>query len=178
MNKPARDLQHPVWDVYDLLRTSRLNAKYFSCRVTALKTYNFWIEIVLATTATGSALAALAFWSTEIGKPVWQGLLILSAILAIAKPLLKLTDQIQELQGFAGEFKGIELHLKKIEIGIRQQKHFTPGLKRQFFGILDEYGALAKKSQSDTRLDSKLRDKCQREVGQELPSTQFFIPEE
>jgi hypothetical protein len=177
MNKPARDLHHPVWDVYDQFRTARLNAKYFSCRVASLKTLNFWIEVVLAATATGSALAGLAFWSTEFGKPVWQGLLVISAIIALVKPPLKLTDRIQLLQEWAADFKGVEYELKKIEIGIRQQGDFTSALKNRFFTTMDRYAELARKAEAESRIDNRLKRRCQDEVARELPAEKFFVPE-
>lgn len=86
----AKDVTSPVWDVYDAIRTSRLNAKGYGCRVSALERESFWIELTAAT-ATGSVIAGFAFWSTTAGKPIWEGLMVVSAILAIAKPLLKLS---------------------------------------------------------------------------------------
>ncbi len=177
MHKPARDLEHPVWDVYDLLRTSRLNAKYFGCRVASFKRINFWIEFVLAATATGSAIAGLAFWTTEPGKYAWQILAVISALIAIAKPLLKLADRIQEVQELAGDFKGLEYELKKIEVAIRQERGFTPAMKKLFAASLDRFGVLAKKSESESRIDTKLKRRCQEEVASELPSEKFFVPE-
>jgi len=172
-----RDLNHPVWDVYDTLRTARLNAKYYSYRVSSLERINFWTELFLAATVTGSAIAGLTFWSTDSGKPIWQSLLVVSAVLAIAKPLLRLADRIQKLQELVGEYRSAEYELKKIEVAIRQERAFGSELQKLFALALDRLGVLAKKPEGEYRISNALRGRCQEEVQRELPSTIFFVPE-
>lgn len=169
---------HPVWDVYDLYRTARLNVKYYSCRVSTLQRQNFWIEIVLAATTAGSAIAGLAFWSTGVGKIIWQALMVVSAVLAVAKPLLKLTERIQTLEELVGQYRAVEYDLKKIEVAIRQRKKFEPDLLELFAAVLDRMAAVAKQTGGEYRIHEKLRTKCRLEVAKELPGNRFFIPED
>ena len=166
-----------MWDVYDAIRTARLNAKYYGCRVSALERENFWIELTLAATATGSAIAGFAFWSTTAGKPIWQGLMIVSAILAIVKPLLKLTDRIQKLEQLIGVYRNIEYELKAIEIGIKQRRTFDSELQSQFAEALKQMKEAAANPAGGFRTDDRLRKRCQEEVAYELPSDHFFVPE-
>jgi hypothetical protein len=108
----ARNTGDPVRDVYDLYRNARLNVKYYSCRVSTLQGQNFGIELVLAATASASAIAGLAFWTSSSGKVIWQVLTMVSALLALAKPLLKLTDRIRALEELVGEYRATEYEAK------------------------------------------------------------------
>src|SRR5207245_5278482 len=92
---PERDPNHAVWEVYDLRRTCRLNVKYYQRLGEKLATQNFRIELILAITAPSSAVAGLVFWQTQTGKIIWGMLGFVAAFLAVAKPLLHLTDKIQ-----------------------------------------------------------------------------------
>ncbi|HYN82292.1 MAG TPA: hypothetical protein VES88_12375 [Gemmatimonadaceae bacterium] len=176
--KPQRNTGHPVWDVYDLYRTARLNVKYYSCRVSTLQRQNFWIEFVLAATAAGSAIAGLTFWSAGVGRIIWQMLMIIAAVLAVAKPLLKLTDRIQTLAELVGKYRAVEYDLKKIEVAIRQRRKFEPDLREMFVATLDRMAEIAKEKNGEFRVREKLRKKCRLEVEKELPASRFFIPEE
>lgn len=172
----SRDPEHPVWDVYDQLRTSRLNVKYYSCRVAALQRQNFWVEIILAATASGSAVAGLTLWNTPGGRPIWQMLLVGAAVLAVAKPLLQFTDRIQRLEELVGSYRLLEHELRKIEIAVRQRKQYDAELQERFASTLDKMNDIYSKKGEYKQYD-KLRTRCEAEVAQELPSRRFFIPE-
>jgi len=61
---------HPVWIVYDKLRSACLNVKYYSRRLQTLERWNFTLEFPLSATAPSSAIAALfsGILSTASGK--------------------------------------------------------------------------------------------------------------
>jgi hypothetical protein len=171
-----RDLNHPVWDVYDLLRTARLNVKYYSCRVALLQRQNFWIEGVLAATASGSAIAGLAFWDTTYGAFVWRFLVVVSAILAVVKPLLKLAERMQNLEELVGEYRAVEYELKKIEVAVKQRHAYEKELQDRFASAMDRMGEIANRKGHEFRVDEKLRGRCEKEVATELPAHHFFVP--
>ena len=173
----ARDPNHAVWDVYDLYRTARLNVKYYGCRVSALDRQNFWVEIVLAATASGSAIAGLAFWNTGPGKSVWQVLIVVSAVLAVAKPLLKYTERIQRLEELIADYRVVEHDLKKIEVAVRQRRSYDQKLHERFIVVMERMNDLVQKK-GEYNVNEELRARCEKEVARELPSTHFFVPEE
>ena len=70
MNENSRDLDHPVWNVYDLYRTARLSVCYYSAKLNRFLWYNYLIEYILAITASSSAIAALWFWEHPVGEIV------------------------------------------------------------------------------------------------------------
>lgn len=172
----ARDKDHPVWDVYDLYRTTRLNVKYFSARLSRLQRINFWMEFILAATASSSAIAAFALWQTSIGGKVWQALGALAAVLAIMKPLLNLTEKIRKIEEVITGYRVLEYDLKKIAVAVSQRKAYDKELSDKFSNSLDRMAELAIKYNESSE-DKKLKKKCQEEVMKELPPEHFYIPE-
>lgn len=165
----------PVWDVYDLYRTARLNVKYNTGRLYSLNRFNFWMEVILAVTVPSSAVAGLTLWETTIGKIIWSLLGILSSLLAIAKPLLGLTKRIQELEELCAGYRVLDHDLQKIVIGIHQRGAYDDELRRMFVNALDREGQLVSVSK-ETKEDTELKKRCEAEVLQELPVDSFFIP--
>lgn len=171
-----RDKDHPVWDVYDLYRTARLNVKYYSGRLSALQRVNFWVEFILAATASTSAIAAFTLWETKYGALAWRTLGALSAVLAIMKPLLKLTEKIRKLEEVITGYRVLEHDLKKLEVSIRQKRAYDKELYDRFVAALDRMDNLIIKY-TESSEDKRLRERCQGEVLNELPSERFYIPE-
>lgn len=166
---------HPVWAVYDQFRTVRLRLKYFSEYRYRLERQSFWMEILLALTTTGSAVSALGFQDSRIGSIVWQTLLVISAVVAAAKPLLRLTPQIQLLQEIITEYTVIEHEFEKLEIAIKTKGTYDKVLQNRFSATLRRMDELRKKD-GTFRVDKKLLNRCFAEVKRELPDNRFFVP--
>jgi hypothetical protein len=168
---------HPVWTVYDKLRTARLNVKYYSRRLSRLETMNFWIELVLLVTAPSSAIAGLWFWETEYGKLVWQYMGIVAAIAAILKPLLGLTKRIKELGGVLSGYRTLEYDLREMKSQIEQKRKYDAALQSELKKALQREKILVGKT-PETRENQNVKSKCELEVRQEFPPESFFVPEE
>lgn len=172
-----RDPEHPIWDVHDLRRTARLSVKCFCARLRALERQNIWLEITIATSTSSSALAGFAFWRTSSGETAWQVLAVISAVLAVAKPFLKIPDKVKHLESLATGYRGVEHDLGKIEILARQRGAYDQELKDRFAAILERMNALVAGPQ-DYGVSNRLRRVCQDEVDRELPHDRFYIPKE
>lgn len=170
-----RDPTHPVWDVYDLYRTARLNVKYYCGRVHWLSKVNLVMEFMIAAFASSSAVAGFALWSSETGKVAWQLLAAVAATLAILKPLLRLTDKIKLLEEIIAGYRVLEHDLRKIEISIKQRRVYDEELRVRFAAALDRMDELASKN-DENHVDRKLKRRCQEEVARELPASSFYIP--
>lgn len=168
---------HPAWDVYDLYRTIRMNIKYYSARLDVTERVNFWVEVILAASASSSVIASLAFWTTTYGRYAWQLFTVISAIVAVIKPLLGLTEKIRQLQETTTQYRLLEQDVKKIEVSIRQQQSFDREHSDQFLAAIDKMKSIVAKT-PESRIDEKLRKKCTDEVKKELPESYFYIPEE
>jgi hypothetical protein len=172
-----RDPTNPVWDVYDLYRTARLNVKYYCGRLRVRERQNFVIELVIAATASGSAIAGFTFWASGLGRAVWQGLSVAAAVLAIVKPLLKLPEKIRQLEETISGFRTLEHDLRKIEISIRQERQYTQEHRTRFGAALERMNDLVSKP-GELSEDKGLKTACQAEVVKELPTSRFFVPVE
>ncbi len=176
MNSQHRNLQHPVWDIYDEYRTARLNVKINEYQLANYKRWNFWIEFILALTAS-SSVASFWFWQNATGQIVWKYLLVITAILAVLKPMLNLSGKIQKFSEILTDFKSLEHDFHKLTILINQQQRYDPEFKDQFYYLLDQKRFINQKTNEGTIRKSKKRE-FEDQVINELPATSFYIPEE
>lgn len=169
---------HPVWDVYDEYRTTRLSCKYYSARLGQHERWQFWMEMILAATAPGSAIAGWALWGDDRGKWVWMILMGVSALLAIMKPLLRLYEKAETLEAVTMGYNQLDNDYKKLVIAIRQEKNLTPALQDEFRTLMDRARDLRGKEVVERVPDKKLRSQFEAEVARELPVESFFVPSE
>lgn len=172
MNNSA---SHPVWNVYDLYRTARLNVKYYSARLTCLERLNSVMELILSISAPSSAVAGLFFWDTSIGSVIWKILGIITAFTAVSKPLLKLTKKIKQFEEIITGYQVLEHDLSVIKISIEEKQSYDKSLQKEFKKTLDRKKILTTKC-PEHREYKKLKNRCTSEVTQELPVDIFFIP--
>lgn len=176
MDSHQRNLQHPVWDIYDEYRTARLNVKINEYRLAIYKRWNFGIEFILALTAS-SSVASFWFWQSPTGQVAWKYLFVLTAILAVMKPMLNLSGKIQKFSEILTNFKSLEHDFHKLTILINQQQRYDPEFKDQFYYLLDQKRFINQKTdEGSIRKSKKLEFEDQ--VANELPATIFYIPED
>src|SRR5262249_39692525 len=168
--------QHPVWTVYDRLRTARLNVKYYGRRLQTVERMNFFMEFVLLATAPSSAIAGLWFWDTEYGKIVWGIMTITAAVAAVLKPLLNLTKRIKEYEGVLTGYRTLEYDLMELKSLIEQKQQYDQAMQLELRKALQREKALVAKN-PEPRESERVRRICQAEVLRELPPEAFFVPE-
>ena len=168
--------QHPVWDVYDQLRTVRLNELYYGERLNKFERINFWSEIIVALTSSSSAIAGLSLWNSPDWSNYWKVLLIISAIIATAKPLLNLTKKIRAYEELLSGYRLLCHDLKELKIDINQNENYSVQHKKKFNKIIEKQRILTDKSPESTE-NKKVKLICQKRVLMELPSNNFYIPE-
>jgi hypothetical protein len=168
---------HPVWAVYDKLRTARLNVKYYSARLQRFERINLAMEYILLASAPSSAVAGLWFWNTEIGKLLWQYLGVLAAFIAVAKPPLNLTKRIKEYEGILTGYRTLEYDLMEIRTLVEQKGRYDQVLQSEFKKAMQREKALVAKT-PETRENKRIQQACQKEVLRELPPDKFYVPEE
>lgn len=167
---------HPAWSVYDEYRTARLNVRYLEKQLKSLQQKNFWIEFLLAISAS-SSVAGLWLWENAIGGYAWKVIGLIAAFLAILKPIIKLGEKIQKKSEMLSAYRGLEHELQKIKILITQYNRYDDSLKKNFLAALDLKGELIEQYKEEN-IDPKLRSECEKIVNTELPSNSFFIPED
>lgn len=169
--------EHPVWSVYDRLRSARLSVKYYSCKLKQIERANFWLEFILLATAPTSAIAGLWFWNTEGGHLAWKCLAIPAAVAAVVKPLLHLPKRMKDYEAVLSGYRILEYDLMEIKIGIEQKKRYDTSLQADFRRAQQRERTLVGKT-PDAQEDAKVKSLCQTQVLKELPAESFFVPEE
>ena len=173
MNDIEKISNHPVWDVYAQYRTARFNVHYYEKRLSILKRWNFTIESIIALSV--PTIAGLWVWSTTIGSIFWQSLTALAAILAIVKPLLGLSNKIQENSEVLTKWRVLDGEFQKLTISISQYRRYDETMRDQFLKILETKTTITEPTEEPI---STICKKCIEQVNRELPSEDFFIPEE
>lgn len=168
---------HPVWGVYDLYRTARLNVKYYSARLHKVELWNLGMDLVIAATAPTSAIAALWFWNTTIGSMAWKVLGIIAAVAAVTKPILMLPKRMKAYNETLAGYRALEHDLYEIKEIIGQKQKYDNELKTDYKKALKRKGVLVAKD-PETKQDKVLIKKLVAEIKQELPVESFFIPDD
>jgi len=171
----TRTEDHPVWEVYDLHRTCRLSYKYWSCVLARVEGLNFWLELLLALTAPSSAFAGLFFWKTDGGKTAWSILTVITAVLAPARPLLKLSERLRSLHKVVTGYRSLGLALEGLIGDIKRESRYNGELVKQF-KRLQMQAAEVTKDEPVGKTSERLRKKCWQEVLTELPVSNYFVP--
>lgn len=168
---------HPVWAVYDMLRTTRLNIMYYGRRLQFFERWNLSMELILAFFAPTSAIAGLWFWNTANGKQIWLFCGILSAFVSTIKPIAGFSKRIKVYEGVLSGYRLQEHDLKALKHSIEQRQKFDSSHQSDFKRIFDREKPLISQN-IESVPDERVRKECQNRVDQELPSSSFFIPED
>ncbi|MFJ7141038.1 hypothetical protein BK669_15310 [Pseudomonas fluorescens] len=167
--------EHPVWDVYDLLRTARLNEKYYGCRLERFELINTSCEIIIAVTATSSAVASLPLWGDGVGAQLWKYLIFLSAVISVIKPFLQLTKKIRAYEELYSGYRMLFFDLKTLRVDINQAQQFSKVHQARFNRIKERQRQLVGNSPERTE-NEKLKKACISSVLLEMPTESFYVP--
>lgn len=174
MNNPRTN--NPVWGVYNLFRTARLNSKFYTHEFNRLKNLNFRMEILIAV-STSSSAATVWLFSTALGEIVWQTLGSIAALLAIIKPFLKLTDRASRMEAAHTGYRLLDYDLGVISEEIRQKGTYADDIRENFRNAQARARELVSKS-PDQKPKRSLIKRFEEEVKSELPMEKFYVPEE
>ncbi|MCW0506940.1 hypothetical protein [Aeromonas piscicola] len=167
--------EHPVWEVYDLLRTAKLNEKYFGYRLKKYVCINFFMEFTIAATASTSAVASLTLWNDGLGGYFWKIFLVLSAVISVAKPILGITKRVRLYEEVLSEYRSLSYELLQLKISISTARKYDGYHKGKLQEAMEKHAALISKSPEST--ESKgVKAKCVDEVLKAYPPNVFFIP--
>lgn len=166
---------NPVWDVYNLLRTARLNVKYYSARIDTVESHHFWMDTIVAVTAPSSAIAGFTFIQTGSGEAIWSLLCVIAAGVAVIKPLLKLPKKLKAYEETLVGYKALDHDLQSISTQIKTARAYTVELQEQTVRALERKSKIASK-ETENKEDKKLKAKATAEVNNELQVESFFVP--
>jgi hypothetical protein len=149
-------------------------ACYFGHKLHDIRRINFAMEVVVAATASGSAIAGWAFWTTLIGGYVWGGLGVITAVIAVIKPFLNLGATIESYSKLMTEYRAVAGSLENVIFNI-QQRGFIADEDRKLYGGLRERRQKADTQMPET-LDEKQTASCQARVLKDRPADRLWAP--
>jgi hypothetical protein len=177
MENTERNMNHPVWNIYDLLRTSRLNILYYETKLQNTERLIITSQIILAATVPSSAIAGFEIWDFWIGKYAWEILISSSSIIAFIQPFLGLNKKAKMYSELIDGYKILYYDLQDIKEKIEEDKSFVNKHKKLFNNAKERRKKLQVK-ETGINLNKRLRKKSQNAVKRELPSNKFYIPQE
>lgn len=190
---PSRE-DHPVWQVYDLLRTTRLNELYYAEFLSRLKRRQWWMEVGIAVTTPGAAAVALvlggadAAWLPQAARDTaapymtwmivaWLLLAGVATILALVKPLTRIGESISNVEGCHVEYRSIAADLGELRSEIRHRLAYDDEL-RSWFLYIRRRRKIACEREPRGEENAKLKLKLEARIERELPADSFYVPEE
>jgi hypothetical protein len=165
---------HPVWEVYDELRTARLNTKYYSCVLARCIRLNFWTEFIIAASAS-TGVAGAWFFETADGQLAWKILGSIAAILSVYQTIARPSEEIRCLEQRVTSYRELELSFDAIRRRVESEHDYSKSSKRLFEAAIDQKQRLVT-SYVDPNQRHELIHECFDEVLKELPSSHFYIP--
>ena len=167
---------NPIWELYNSYRTTKLNVKYYSNRISVYENLNIAFEIVIAITAPGGAISALWFWDTNWGTILWKLLLAIASIASLIKPFLNLTNKIKITQECLSEYKMLEFDFRELINDVIANKKYDTIMRNKYKETHKRVRELISKD-SESKPKKKLIRKFVEEVNKELESFNFYVPE-
>jgi len=165
---------NPVRDLYFQYRTVCLNRKYYGYRLQAIRGWDKFFEIVIAI-GTSSVVGGWSLWHAGIGSTIWAVLGGLTALVAVIKPFLQFSKQVERYTklfiGYGDTFYDLELLVS--EIG--RKRNYNDEMEMAYHKTLDRLKQLA--ADDDPQPNRKLVLKCTDEVNKEIPMERLWWPE-
>jgi hypothetical protein len=161
-------------DVYKLQCTSRMNVIYYEMRLGRLQFYSFWMEVVIAATASGSGLAAFAKGATGWVEQLWQALALVAAVVAVIRPIYAPGKTIEAFTRQLHGYRANSFGLEKLAAAIRQEASVTKYHRQRYDTFFDHYAQLS--ADDEVSPKEKLRVRAFDRVKQELPDDLFWRP--
>lgn len=165
---------HPVWPLYDEIRTARLNKKVLGLEICRLASRILWTEIVIGIT-TSSSIGGLWFLQTIWGAWLWKLLGVVAVVIMVLKPILKYQDEKEAKEALLIGYSLFEDQLSDISREIQTRQVYDDGLKEFFRRAMQKKKDLIE-SGVNSRITREEIDALQNEVEQELPGDRFYLP--
>jgi hypothetical protein len=166
---------HPVWEVYNALRTAKLSETYYTAKLrNAKRNNNFW-EVAIAAFVPSSAIAGLPMWTTTYGNYLWGGLILIASLLAIAKPIVNPAATIQSYEASISRYRTIVGNLEELRRDIENKQCYNQELQARFKYIAAAM-TRAQEIEPTEPIDEELRSRLSQRINNDLPISEFYVP--
>lgn len=156
---------------YPDARETYYKAYYYErCAEAVLSRWEFldlFTVIVVALTATGSAAAGWALWTTVGGKAFWALVAGVASIASIVHGAARVPVHVKAQEELRKDFGKLRLGLEGFFLDLRFDSPVTE-LKGKFDTLLGEYKAVWDKAQPDVLATKRLRMTVQKELNEDF----------
>ncbi len=154
-------------ELYDLLRTARLNAKYYGELVSNLQRWNLGVDIAIAI-GTSSTLAGVAIFKTDSGRVALSIVAAVAVLLSIVKPILNLSKRVERASKLWGGYNTLFNTLRRAAVRIATTGCVDDDCRQIIKDAQDRMDALS--GDDDPRPNPKVLQRIQAEVNLEIPA--------
>ena len=165
---------HPVWNLYDELRTARLNVRCHEVELQRLKKVNLWSEVTIAIAST-SSIGGFWFMQNFVGGYIWKTIGAVAILLTTLKPIFRLSERIRRKQELLTSYRALDHDLHCIAIEVHHRGTYDTKLENEFKKCLQKKAGLVQKG-DDHQISEKVKQDCEQRVLKELPAASFFVP--
>jgi hypothetical protein len=173
---PSNKKDHPVWELYDEIRTARLNVKGLQHELKWLRRKSITLDVIIATSG-ASSIGGLWFLQNGIGATLWRSLGVVAIVCAVVKPFLPYTENRITNARLLTSYRVLEHDLHCISVGVKERKHYDDQAKAEFRTAMMRKEELVKQTEG-TCPRKQVILKLWAEINNELPEGGFYIPKE
>ncbi len=177
MSEEVRNLNHPVWNIYDQLKTARLNVLYYEKKLQCSEFLLTSFQIILAAAVPSSAIAGFKIWDFWLGEYAWEIFVSFASLIAFIQPFLGLPKKTKKFSELVDGYKILYYDLQDIKQKIEEDQSYNNQHKKLFKAAKERRKKLEVK-ETGIKLNNRLRKKCQAKVKKELPGKNFYLPPE
>lgn len=166
--------EHPVWYVYDELRTARLNTLYYQARLASARKANGYQELAMAASAS-TGVGGLWIFATGYGGILWKLLTTVAALLAVYRTVFKPSERVRKLEAHVVAWAHLEVALTRLRRRIHEDQSYNPQHSQELDGITEQKKSLLA-NLIEVEPSAVLLDACFEQVNRELPAEAFYVP--
>ncbi len=167
-----------VWDVYDLLRTVRLNIKYYSAYLVRFAKMRLILELglsICAIISLSTGILSIGNHSSQIAWLVWLVFSTFTAVLAGLLPFLRLSERESSIRQTLVKYRELQAELEKLSFSIRDKKEYGEEEKKHFTNLVKFTEDIAMEAIT-LPFNKTLLEEKEQEVTKEFPVSSFFVP--
>jgi hypothetical protein len=151
-----------------------LNKLYYGTMLARYQRINTALELMIAVGATGSGISGYAALQYGIGKEIFGTITFISAILAVAKPIVKLNKKIERHSKLFTGHLDVALRFGSLVTHIRRKRNLSASDVAEFEIAEQRFIELSR--DDDPHTAKRLQKKCEEEVLQAIPESALWFP--
>ncbi|WP_313233407.1 hypothetical protein [Delftia acidovorans] len=166
-------------NIYDEFRDVELNKEYYAKRMESVRRKLRAMDIFLAIFAGGSAVLGFAFWKytifgIDVGPILFAFVTGIAAVVGIARPYLKMEDELERISGIQSSYAGISHKLKDVVLHLKTTKNVDPNSQAVYEAMRHIRGTL--EAREDKPAKTVIVKEMEEVIKNRYPITYFWYP--